>query len=66
MVVGDGSNGDAFVYQNGTATDLNTLVPAGSGVTLATADGINNNGDIVGIAVNAQGEQFGYELTPVG
>ena len=65
VIVGNGANGDAFIYRNGTATDLNSLLPAGSGITLITADSINNNGDIVGTAVNAQGEQFGYELTPV-
>jgi probable HAF family extracellular repeat protein len=65
VIVGDG-NGDAFIFQNGVATDLNTLIPAGSGVTLTTAASINDNGDIVGTAVNAQGLTVGYELTPVG
>jgi probable HAF family extracellular repeat protein len=66
VVVGDGADGDAFVFQNGVTSDLNTLIPAGSGVTLNTADGINDNGDIVGTATSADGTQFGYELTPVG
>jgi uncharacterized membrane protein len=65
VIVGDGSNGDAFIFQNGTATDLNTLVSAGSGVTLITANGISDTGDIVGTAVNANGLQVGYELIPV-
>ena len=65
VIVGDGSNGDAFVFQNGTATDLNKLIPAGSGVTLNTANGINAAGDIVGTALNAAGVNIGYELTPV-
>jgi probable HAF family extracellular repeat protein len=64
VIVGD-SAGRAFIDRNGAATDLNTLIPAGSGVTLATAASINGNGVIVGTAVNAQGLNVGYELTPV-
>jgi probable HAF family extracellular repeat protein len=64
VIVGDGA-GRAFIDQNGTATDLNTLIPAGSDVTLTTAASINDSGVIVGTAVNAQGLQVGYELTPV-
>lgn len=70
VVVGDGGaaeggGGHAFIYQNGTTTDLNTFTPAGSGVTLTTASHINDHGVIVGTAVNAQGSEVGYELTPV-
>ncbi|MFD0632831.1 hypothetical protein ACFQ9X_15815 [Catenulispora yoronensis] len=65
VIVGQGGNGDAFVYQNGQATDLNTLIAPGSGFTLLTADGINNNGVIVGTASNAAGATFGFELTPI-
>jgi probable HAF family extracellular repeat protein len=63
-IVGDGG-GHAFIFQNGAATDLNTLIPAGSGVTPTAAASINDRGDIVGTAVTAQGT-VGYELTPVG
>lgn len=63
VIVGDGA-GRAFIYQNGTATDLNTLIPADSGVTLTTAASINDKGDIVGTAVNSSGQDVGYELTP--
>lgn len=67
VIVGNGGNGDAFIYQNGQATDLNNLIAPGSGFTLITADGINNNGDIVGTAVSSvRNATFGYELTPVG
>jgi probable HAF family extracellular repeat protein len=69
VIVGDGGGGDgfgtAFISQNGVATDLNTLIPAGSGVTLTTAASINDSGVIVGTAVNAQGGTVGYQLTPV-
>ena len=53
-------------YQNGTVTDLNTLIPADSGVTLITAASINDQGVIVGTAINARGLEVGYELTPAG
>lgn len=64
VIVGDGG-GHAFIDQNGTVTDLNTLIPAISGVTLTTAASINDQGVIAGTAVNAQGLDVGYELTPV-
>jgi uncharacterized membrane protein len=63
VIVGDGG-GHAFIDSNGTVTDLNAFA-AGSGVTLTTASGINDQGDIVGTAVNAQGLTVGYELTPL-
>lgn len=65
VIVGEGGNGHAFVYQNGQATDLNNLIAAGSGFTLVGANGINNNGVIVGTAVNGSGQTFGFKLTPV-
>jgi len=67
VIVGQGGNGDAFVYSNGHATDLNTLIAAGSGFTLASANGINDNGVIVGTArsTSQPGQTFGFELTPV-
>jgi len=67
VIVGEGGNGDAFIYQNGQATDLNQLLPPGSAVTLIDATGINNSGDIVGTAVSndGSGQTYGFELTPV-
>ncbi|MFC4906960.1 hypothetical protein [Actinomadura gamaensis] len=69
VVVGDGGvaegGGHAFIYRNGVATDLNTLIPAGSGVTLDTASSINDHGVIVGTALNARGLTLGFKLTPV-
>ena len=65
VIVGQGGNGHAFVYQNGQATDLNNLIAPGSGFTLLNADGINGNGVIVGTASNSNGQTFGFELTPV-
>lgn len=40
----------AFLWQSGTMTDLNTLVPAGTGLVLAKANAINDVGQIVGEA----------------
>jgi len=50
QVVGS-ANGHAFVFQNGTLTDLGTL-----GGTMSSAKGINDAGDIVGMSTNANGE----------
>jgi probable HAF family extracellular repeat protein len=38
----------AVLWQNGKAIDLNSLLPAGSGWVLNEADGINDQGQIVG------------------
>lgn len=40
----------AFLWHAGVMTDLNTLLPAGSGMTLLRAKAINNLGQIVGDA----------------
>ena len=39
--------GRAFLWQNGVGVDLNTLIPANAGVTLTSANGINDSGQIV-------------------
>ncbi len=54
-VTGD-SNGRAFLYDAGTLYDLSTLVSSGlsSGVFLADANGINDNGWIVADGSNGQ------------
>ena len=43
-----GSPQRAFLYQAGAMVDLNTFIDVASGFTLATAEGINDRGDIVG------------------
>jgi probable HAF family extracellular repeat protein len=54
----------AWLYQpGGTITDLNTLIPAGSGWTLTRASGINDRGQIVGSGFH-NGHLRGYLLTP--
>ena len=62
---GGPSNWHAYVFANGVATNLNSLIPSGSGLHLAFARGINNAGQIVGTAVDAQGRHHAYLLTPV-
>ncbi len=60
--------GNGFIYQNGHATELNTLIAPTPNVRLAGAAGINDAGDIVGIAVVtlSDGSEIseGYELLP--
>ena len=51
----------AFLYRNGTMTDLNSLVSL-PGVTLSVASGINDHGQIV-----CSGDDYNsYLLTPIG
>src|SRR5437870_537917 len=38
----------AFLYEDGSTIDLNTVLPRDSGWTLGAATGINDNGQIVG------------------
>jgi len=53
----------AFIYQDGVLTDLNQLLPAGSGWQLAAAIEINDAGQIVGQGTH-DGEGRGFLLTP--
>lgn len=52
----------AFLWENGAMTDLNTLLPAGSGWILTAATAINDNGDIVGTGL-LNGQAHGFLLT---
>ena len=54
----------AWIYADGVLTNLNSLIPAGSGLHLAYANAINNNGEIVGLAYDAQGQRHGFLLAP--
>ena len=63
----------AYVWQylgpgstNAPLTDLNTLIPADSPYYLISATGINDAGEIVGMAVDQRtGETHAYLATPV-
>jgi probable HAF family extracellular repeat protein len=59
------SHWHAYIYADGVATDLNSLIPAGSGLHLAYGTAINKAGQIVGTAVDARGQQHAYLLTPI-
>lgn len=58
-----GSPDRATLWQNGVAADLNTLIAAGSGWTLRSAEGINNRGQIVGFGT-LNGQTQAFLLTP--
>ncbi len=73
QIVGADAAGRAFIYQNGHVTDLNTLITPPQGVTvrLGNANGIDDNGVIVGDAVvtrsgqaRGSGRIVGFELIP--
>ncbi|MCX5674050.1 MAG: PEP-CTERM sorting domain-containing protein [Planctomycetota bacterium] len=54
----------AFLYTGSAMTDLNTLLPSGSGWTLDYAWGIDDRGTIVGEGLNPTGQRHTYLLTP--
>jgi len=67
-VVGEASNdsptsGRAFIWQNGVMTDLNTLIPGGSGWVLRIATGINDGEQITGTGI-VGGQMHAFLLTP--
>jgi probable HAF family extracellular repeat protein len=60
---------DAVIWQPGsngsyTLSDLNSLIPSGSGWTLWRADAINDSGQIVAEARNSSGGWYSLLLTP--
>jgi probable HAF family extracellular repeat protein len=54
----------AFVWQNGKMRDLNTLIPAGSPLTLNVAYDINQDGVIAGSGTNSAGDTHAFILVP--
>jgi probable HAF family extracellular repeat protein len=64
-VVGAADSGGtlhAVIYEKGVLTDLNSLIPAGSGWVLTEARGITENGQIVGTGV-LNGQERAFLLT---
>lgn len=56
----------ALLWENGTVTDLNTLIDPNSGWRLQYARAINNKGQIVGEGTNSTERYFGaFLLTPL-
>jgi probable HAF family extracellular repeat protein len=54
----------AVLWEQGTITDLNDLLPPNSGWRLSTASAINNNGQIAGYGYH-NGQERAFLLTPV-
>ncbi|MBI1766443.1 MAG: hypothetical protein HYR56_33975 [Acidobacteria bacterium] len=59
-----GTNGHALLWQNGTAFDLNSLLPANSDWVLQNAAAINDNGQIAGWGT-FQGSTYAFALRPI-
>jgi probable HAF family extracellular repeat protein len=54
----------ASLWSGGRLIDLNVFVPPDSGVVLEEADFINDQGEIIGYASLANGDEHGYMLIP--
>jgi probable HAF family extracellular repeat protein len=62
---GGSSNFHAYIFADGVARNLNSLIPVGSGLHLVTASAINNAGQIVGLAFDSRGGHHAFLLNPV-
>ena len=56
----------AVLWQNGSVINLNSFVPVGSDLTLTEGNFVNERGDIVGTAVDANGQGHAFMLVPCG
>jgi probable HAF family extracellular repeat protein len=54
----------AFLWEQGSIADLNALIPAGSGVQLMAAVGLNDRGEIVAQGVLSNGDLHAFLLIP--
>jgi probable HAF family extracellular repeat protein len=54
----------AFIWQDGVMTEINTLIPANSSLSLILACSINARGEITGLAVDKNGDFHSYLATP--
>jgi probable HAF family extracellular repeat protein len=64
-IPGGSSQEHAFLWDGNEMHDLNDLIPAGTGWFLEYAQGINNEGMIVGLGDSPGGETEAYLLVPV-
>lgn len=68
VVVGNseisGTTYHGFVYENGSMYDLNSLIVNADGAVLDEAEGINSQGQIVGVATLPSGQVQAVVLTP--
>jgi probable HAF family extracellular repeat protein len=56
----------AYIAVDGVVTNLNSLIPPDRGLHLAFAHAINDAGQIVGVAYDAQSRHHAFLLTPGG
>jgi probable HAF family extracellular repeat protein len=54
----------AFLWENGSIVDLNTLIPPGSPLQLVHPDTINDKGEVAGTGLDANGNQHAFLLIP--
>ena len=59
-------NNNAFIYQNGVITNLNSLIPSSADIHLVSAMAINDAGQILTEGVDSYGDGRVYLLTPDG
>ena len=59
-----GDSARAFLWQDGSLFDLNTLIPSSSSLYLQLTNAINDAGEIAGTAVDANGNQHAFLLIP--
>jgi hypothetical protein len=55
---------DAFLWENGSIVDLNTLIPSSSGFYLWTAEFIADNGEIAALGFLRNGDSHVVQLIP--
>jgi probable HAF family extracellular repeat protein len=55
-----------FLWQKGSMTDLNTLVPPSENLNVLFGSNINDRGEITGATVDAQGVERAVVLVPGG
>jgi probable HAF family extracellular repeat protein len=55
----------SFLYDNGTMTDLKSLIDPASRWNLTNATAINDSGSIVGVGRNPDGVERGFLMTPI-
>ncbi len=60
-----GIGADQFLYSDAKMIDLNTLIPASTGLTLGPVTGINNRGQISGYGTLPNGHTVAVLLDPV-
>ena len=63
QVVGD-ANDNAWLWENGSIVDLNTLVPPGTNLHVAVGAAINDRGEIVATGLLQNGNEHAVLLIP--